>query len=166
MTLRAVGPHLSEQIIRHVAKNAEPTVLANAQFPNDEATTPRKIITLLCGGIRSAYVDEAVRANELAALPLDEPLGEHAKTFKWPACLYVNQTATEKKVVVVKPGETRSGIYRSFTGGGGDLKAISKFFKLSPAQLDKAKAGEILPIPAQTITVPIVAKNGTGAQLA
>lgn len=166
VTLRAVGPHVSEQIIRHVAKNAEPTVLASAQFPNAAVTTPKEIITRLCGDVTTPYVEEAARANGLATLPLDEPLGERAKTFIWPACLYVNRSAADKKVVIVKPGQTASGIYRSFTGGGGGPAAVSKFFGLSKARLDNLVAGVALPIPAQTVTVPIVAKNGTGAQLA
>ncbi|MDB5872205.1 MAG: hypothetical protein JWQ07_1647 [Ramlibacter sp.] len=165
VTLRAVGPHLNDLVIRHVAKNAEPVVLGHAQFPDARATTPRQIVTKLCGDVRAAYIDEAARANGLKSLALDEPLGSAASTFSWPACLFVSPTPRDKSVVV-KAGDKAIEIYQAYTGGGGSKEALGKFFEKTPAQLANLKPGETLRIASVSFTVPLVARSGTGAQLA
>jgi len=165
-TLRAVGPHVSDKIIRHLAVNAEPTVLRNAAFPDEQSTTPRAIITRLCGTVNDVYVAEAARANSWQALPLDMPLGTEAvKSFVWPACLYIDQKV-RKVEVTVKSGDTAIGIYQAYTGGGGaDPAVLSKFFDKSTKQLSLLKPGEKLMVPTQTITVPLVPRQGTAADL-
>lgn len=165
-TLRAVGPHVSNEVIRHLAVNAEPTILRNAAFPNEQSTTPRSIITRLCGTATEAYLTEAARANNRAVLMLDVPLGiEAAKSFTWPACLYVDQRA-RKVEITVKAGDTAIGIYQAYTGGGGgDPAVLSKFFGKPADQLALLKPGDKLVVPTQTITVPFVPRQGTAAAL-
>lgn len=165
-TLRAVGPHVSDEVIRHLAMNAEPTILRNAAFPNDQSTTPRSIIKRLCGTAKDAYVAEAARANNRLSLPLDLPMGaEAAKSFSWPACLYIDQKVRKVKVTV-KAGDTAIGIYQAYTGGGGaDPAVLSKFFGKPAKLLASLKPGDKLDVPTQTITVPIVPRQGTAAEL-
>jgi len=164
-TVRAVGPHLSDQMIRYLAEKAEPLLLPNAQFPDNRTATPRQIITRLCGSVRDAYVDEAARANGMETLPLDEPLGDRTSSFKWPACFYVVESEPNKKFIQVKPGDNAFTLYQTYTGGRATPVAVSKFFDVPIKELTLLKPGTKLQVPALTLTVPVVAKNGTGAQL-
>ncbi len=163
-TLRAVGPHYSNQMIRLLANRAEPVTLNNAQFPNEASTTPEQIIRRLCGTLRPAYVEEAARANGLATLPLNVPLGEKARTFLWPACLFVQQAGPAKSIEV-KPGDTAHDLYKAYTGGGGNDETVARFFGLPIESLRVIKPGTRLEPAALTVTVPIVARSGTGAEL-
>jgi hypothetical protein len=45
VTLRAVGPHLNDGVIRFIANNAEPVRLDAATFTGGERSTPKQIIT-------------------------------------------------------------------------------------------------------------------------
>ncbi|UVM36380.1 S8 family serine peptidase [Pseudomonas sp. B21-017] len=161
-TLRAVGPHVTDEIIQRVAELAEPVVLNASQRFDDQTSTPRHIITQLCGGIRDVYVTEVARANGLTNLPLDEPLGQKANSFKWPACLYVRSTPEQ---IEVKSGDTAYDLYQAYTGGGGSPKAIARFFDTPIRDLEWIQPGTTLKIPAFTRTVPITARNGQTNEL-
>lgn len=165
VTLRAVGPHLTDEVIQRVAKLAEPVVLRNAQYPDEQSTTPRQIITRLCGSVRDVYVTEAARANGLATLSLDVPLGQSANSFRWPACLYVRRDPEQKQRIEVKPGDTAFDLYQTHTGGGGTPQAVGRFFNLPIERLTKLKPGTRLPVPALTVAVPIIARSGSATEL-
>lgn len=163
-TLRAVGPHLSNAMIRELARGAEPVTLPHAQFPDQESTKPANIIRRLCGTVRPAYVAELARANQLADVRLNEPLGDRARTILWPACFYV-RPADEAQSIEVKPGDTAHDLYKAFTGGGGTDAAVARFFGLPIQSLRLIKPGQRLEPAALTVPIPVVARSGTTSEL-
>ncbi len=151
-------------MIRELARRAEPVTLPHAQFPDEESTKPENIIRRLCGTVRVAYVQELARANNLPNVALNEPLGDKARAFLWPACLYV-RPAVASQTIEVKPGDTAHGLYRAFTGGGGTDAVVAKFFGQPIQSLRLIKPGRQLEPATLTVPVPVVARGGTAAEL-
>lgn len=163
VNLRATGKP-SPQLIRLLARQAQPFDLGFAQFPDKRSTTPRHVISRLCGDVRPAYVAEVASANGLPSLPLDQPLGEQVASIQWPACFYVNPDPVVE-TVEVKPGDTAFDIYRMRTGATGSEQAISAYFGKPIAQLARLKAGDTLEVRYTTASGTFAAREGDGFDL-
>jgi hypothetical protein len=163
VNLRAVGKPSSRQV-QLLARQAQPFDLSFAQFPDERATTPRRVISGLCGSVRPAYVAEVAAANGLPRLPLDQPLGEQVASFQWPACFYVNPDPVVT-TIEVRPGDTAYGLYTAFNGRVGSEQAISAFFGEPIERLAKLKAGDTLTVRYTTATGAFAARDGDAADL-
>ena len=162
VTLRAIGPHLNDNAVRFIAKNAEPVHLDAATFADRERSSPKEIITKLCGSVRDAYYAEFLAANNLKSLHQDEPLGERAKELVWPACLYAQPVAGGLKTTV-RPGDTAISIYTRLTGGRGSPAAVERFFKRPIDELTNLKPKEVIVGAHATAPVTLVPKDGDAA---
>jgi subtilisin family serine protease len=163
LTLQAIGPHISPDLVRLVARAAEPTVLRHYSFSRLEETTPETIIRKLCGSIRQEYLAEAAHENGLGQMPLREPLGERVREFRWPACLYVKVASDSQ--VTVEPGDTAFGIYQAHTGGGGSKRAVERFFRKDLSKLHGLKPGTSLSISSFSKEVTLVARADAAFEL-
>lgn len=163
LTLQATG-RVSSDLVRLVARSAEPTVLRQFSFSQAAETTPEAVISKLCGSIRQDYVSEAARENGLTQLPLREPLGERVRTFRWPACLYVKPAPDAGLRVTVMPGDTAFDIYQAHTGGGGSKKAIEKFFRKDISKLHDIKPGTTLAVSSFTKQVTFMPRPGAASE--
>lgn len=163
VNLRATG-QLSAQLIQLLARQAQPFDLSFAQFPDERTTTPRHVISRLCGKVRPAYVAEVASANGLPNLPLDRPLGEQVTSFQWPACFYVNPDPVVE-TVEVRPGDTAFDIYRTHTGAMGSEQAVSAYFGKPIEQLAKLKTGDTLTVRYTTASGAFATRDGNAADL-
>lgn len=160
-TVRAVSPHLSDEMVRRVADLAEPVVLKDTSAQQLGVRTPREIINSLCGSVHATYVEQAAASNGLDELPLDTALGDKAASFQWPACLYVRELPEQKRPIQIKPGDTAYSLYQAYTGGRGETGAIEEFFDAPIAQLSRLQPGKTLQAPAITVPVAMTARSGT-----
>ena len=162
VTLRAVGPHLSDRAVGYIAQNAKPLEPDVRTADDLQGRTPRQVITKLCGTLREAYYTAFLAANSLKSLPPDSPLGEKAKSIVWPACLYV-QTFADGLRTPVKDKESPSLIYSRLTGGGGSQAVLSRFFKASASTLKVVQPDQVLRASHVTAPVSFRPKEGDAA---
>lgn len=155
--LRAIGPHISPEIVDFVARNGEPTPLPRTGFPDAESTPTRRIVEKLCGIVSPAYVKAAADINELEKLDLDAPMGSLARKFRWPPCLFAAVLPRSGiSTVTVQRGDTAYDIYKRLTGGDGSPRAMERFFGESLSNLGELKPGRVLKVSAVTQPVSVV----------
>lgn len=155
--LRAVGPHVSPQIVEFLARNAQAAPLPQTGFSTAESTPARNIIQKLCGMVSPAYVKVAAEINDLDKLDLDTPLGSRVRSIRWPPCLFAAAfPQSSPSTVTVQRGDTAYDIYKRLTGGDGSRPAMERFFGEPFSQLVDLKPGRVLRIAAVTQPVAFV----------
>ena len=132
VTLRAVGPELNSELVKVIALNAQPFPFSPVQREEMTGLTPRSVAVRLCGSLPGEYIQELIAVNQITTSTLDEPLGERAKSFVWPACLYIKKSPTVPipGAVEAVTKKARQDLYTDLTGGKSSRSILKKFFKV------------------------------------
>lgn len=148
--VRPFGPHIFRKpdLAKFVAANAEPQKISFADQVHPEQTTPRRIITHLCGSFQLVYFEQMLEQNPASRQVISSPetvLGPMASSLNWPACLYVNVPSPPGLRTRVRSTEKSvSEVYERLTGGAGGPEAMKVLFKPSidkGVNIDKVSPG-------------------------
>lgn len=159
VTLRAIGPHFTDETVKYLAANAEPFRFDKAAAKAVADSTPREVIVNRCGNVRASYVTAFMAANDLKAPPENKPLRDKAGSFVWPACLYA-KTFPDGFKAKVKEGDTASEIYERLTGGGGSKAALRKYFNMNLIALNRLQPDQVLAAAHATVPVSFTPVRG------
>jgi subtilisin family serine protease len=160
LTLRAVGPHVNDAVVRYVARSTRPFNLSTQELSRNTPLTGRDIVGRLCGSFREAYWAEVLEANKANPPSLDKPVPD-AGALAWPRCLYV-ELFRPGKSVTVRPKDIASEIYKRHTGSPGTSESIAKFFAVDSVDDVKAlKVGQKLTISYSTLPVTVVPRGNS-----
>lgn len=153
--LRAVSSKMSPELIKYVARNAEPRKVSWAP-----GKTPHQVLTKLCGNYFRSYFGEFRRLNRGFVGNLDTPLGADAIQLEWPACPYIELLPRGFSVnalalqVEAQSADTKVVAYRALTGGGGTPGPVKQFFAPTGSGELKLNRGYV------TVPVDLTLKNG------
>lgn len=158
LTLRAVGPHITDDLISYVARNATPFNLSSMDLNSAKPKTARDIIRSLCGSVREAYWAEFLEVNRIGALSLSDPLLDAGNYF-WPRCLWVDPTP---QTVTLFNNDSAARIYKRLTGSHGSDETIARFFGVkSVDEIKTISAGSKLTGAYRTLPITVIPKKGT-----
>ncbi len=163
LELRAIGPHVSSEVVSLIARYAVPHPVGSIESVKTEPFTPRNVITSLCGSLRMEdYYPAFVTANKPRVLSPDQPIAaEEARKIVWPACLYIQ--VSPKNPPAREADEWAQDYYKRLTGGGGSRQAVDKFFEQDRAKgvdLDRLPFKATLTVPYLTRAVALTAEDG------
>ncbi|UCV07024.1 S8 family serine peptidase [Dechloromonas denitrificans] len=157
LTLRAVGPHVSDELILHVALNAKPYDLTSQDLSGITPLTPNAIIRRLCGWVTDAYRSGFLKVNSLKSFDFDALIAEPGN-MAWPRCLKVDLSPQK---VQIREGVYASNLYKQLTGSPGRDDSVAKFFGISVESMKLHQNGQVLTGSYRTLPVTIFPKKVT-----
>lgn len=159
VTLRATTPNLPDDLLRYIARKAQPTRLARANYPEAGLFSAREAIRILCGSVRESYLAEFRARN--GHDDVDGPMGAKAFEFEFPACPYVRLTAGDVNYIIAS-GEVASAVRLKLTGVPGKRETNARYFSLPPGKLDSLSIGQQVPVPYITAPTTLFVEDASG----
>jgi subtilisin family serine protease len=164
---RGQTAHLKPQTVEAVARLAEPTRIAAADWPDARQRTAAEVIRALCGSIQPGYLEALQSENGLDSVDLAGPLGDRAFALRWPACVRINPNRDDRVAFITSAGDTAISIARLLAGPAtADRAGREMLAKLKPVSMRAPLPAGVDVVPAFTAPpTPLVPRDGSAATL-